>query len=116
MTPPRPLQFPAGNTPRTWLITAGASPIGLKLTRALLTHGDNVVLGAKPEDLIYGKHATRSAADRRAEDFGRFISEEVERMGAGVRERVRVVGLDGRCEASFYIFCHLFIFLYLSYA
>lgn len=96
-----PLHFPGHAQPRTWLLTSGASPLGIALARALLTHGDCVVLCATPVELdgLAKGRAGRASFDVgvRVEEFARFVREEVD--GAeGWRERCRVVGLDGRCE------------------
>ena len=89
MTPSRAPQFPDSSDPRTWLLTSAASPLGLTLARALLAHGDNVVLGALPSDLdIYSE-------DHRTREFHTFVREEVEREGW--KERCIVTELDGRC-------------------
>lgn len=93
MTAPIPHQFPSHSNPRNWFITAGASPIGLALARAVLAHGDSVILGAESADVEKGYGRPRE----RAEELERFVREDVGRKGWG--ERCRVVGLDGRCEA-----------------
>lgn len=110
-------QFPAHSYPRTWLLTSAASPIGIALARALLSHGESVVLGVAGDDLEHcswtsaGKgivHGNYKGANglgargaepptERAEEFGNFLSEV--REEEGWEERVRVVGLDGRCES-----------------
>lgn len=101
--PPTPT-FPPSSSPRTWLITAAASPIGLRLSRALLAHGDNVVLGALRSDLAflaadrsYKEEGGEAGEGARAEQFGRFVGSEARDMGWV--ERLRVVTLDGRCES-----------------
>jgi hypothetical protein len=122
------LIFPPGPTPRTWLITAGASPIGVRLARGLLEHGDNVVLGALVTDLARIPSGFLSAAqagksdpaaepaappgtgqfvedderdDERPEIFARFVVNEVAERGW--RARTKVVGLDARCESGFVV-------------
>ena len=119
---PRPTtNFPAHHQPRTWLITSAACPIGIALTRAVLAHGDSVLLGVEASDLSNelaislswgkkgpGKNTGNKRAlfaasngmgppSERAEEFGQFIKEEVE--SCGWKERCRIVGLDGRCES-----------------
>ena len=147
--PPSPNQ-----APRTWLITSAAAPVGLALTRLLLGHGDNVVLGASNIEAMAASAAIARAvvtaeqasfglpvagmsaiaagkapagmmptplktptpkgpsvariisgtpspdgAKRRAEEFARFVGDEVRNMGW--EERCMVVELDGRCEVAF---------------
>jgi NAD(P)-dependent dehydrogenase (short-subunit alcohol dehydrogenase family) len=100
--PPKPVHlFPPSNAPRTWLITAAPSPIGLRLARALLDHGDNVVLGVSTAELQKLKNArlnVKSAAvdlGARLQPFASFIN--IEAVEKGWRDRTRVVALDGRC-------------------
>lgn len=100
--PPKPVHlFPPSNAPRTWLITVATSPIGLRLARALLDHGDNVVLGVSTAELQKLKHARlngKSAAldlGARLQAFATFINTEA--VEKGWRDRTRVVALDGRC-------------------
>ena len=86
--------FPPSPNPRTWLITAATSPIGISIARAALAHGDSVVAG-----IGYGEleiDANDSGGAERGEEFREFMTEEVVREGWG--ERIREVGLDGRCE------------------
>ena len=92
MASPNPPQFPNHTHPRTWLLTSAASPLGIALARAVLAHGDSVVLGVGSSDVEKEHGKTRE----RAEDFGRFVREEI--AAEGWRDRCRVVGLDGRCE------------------
>ena len=87
----RPPPFPSANTPRTWLITSAASPIGLTLSRALLAHGDKLVMGALPEDL------DRRSQSPQAEELAQFVEEA---RGQGWGEKFKVVELDARCEPS----------------
>ncbi|MCJ1353496.1 MAG: hypothetical protein MMC33_003482 [Icmadophila ericetorum] len=113
MKPP-PLQFPSHSAPRNWLITSAASPIGTALARAVLKHGDSVMLGIESHNVVYelrkgiGKgDCFRSGRDgsfgEREELFARFMNEEV-REQEGWADRCRVVGLDGRivgqCQAA----------------
>ena len=42
-------QFPNHEAPRTWLLTAADSPIGIILIRQLLEHGDNIVAAVSPD-------------------------------------------------------------------
>ena len=89
-----PPQFPTHTQPRVWLITSCASPVGLALARAVLAHGDLVVAGVRPAEVEKGCP--------RAEELRGFWDEvlkgeEKGSLGKKVKERVRVVGLDGRC-------------------
>ena len=87
----RPPPFPSANTPRTWLITSAASPIGLTLSRALLAHGDKLLLGVLPSELDPENESPR------AEDLAQFVKEANEQ---GWTEKFKIVGLDARCEPS----------------
>lgn len=89
---PKPLrspQFPPANAPRVWFLTNGASPIAISLARKVLHHGDCVVAGVFPSE--FEKDEDRSVG------FKEFLEEvkQVERW----REKLRVVGLDGRCAS-----------------
>ena len=86
--PPHP-HFPSSSTPRVWLITAATSPIGIAIARAVLGHGDSVIAGVK--DGRFGE-----GSGDRAEEFGEFYVEECAKEGW--KDKIRVVGLDGRCE------------------
>ncbi|OCL08522.1 NAD(P)-binding protein [Glonium stellatum] len=94
--PPRPRspRFPPHNAPRVWFLTTGTSPIAIALARQVLEHGDYIVAGVLP--LEFEKNNERS------EEFREFL-EEVKRTERW-RERLRVVGLDGRivgqCQAA----------------
>ncbi|KAJ9662715.1 hypothetical protein H2201_005999 [Coniosporium apollinis] len=92
--PPRSPQFPPANAPRVWFLTNGASPIAISLARKVLEHGDCVVAGVSP--LEFEKNEDRSL------EFREFL-EEVKRLERW-REKLRVVGLDGRriaqCQAA----------------
>lgn len=110
-------QFPIHADRRTWLLTSAASTIGVALARAVLAHGDNVVLGTAEEDLelcpwkgtgkgvVNGRfRGTNGLGGRgaeppseRMEEFDNFLREILDEEGC--EERVRVVGLDGRCES-----------------
>ena len=91
-------QFPPHNQPRTWLITSGASPIGLSTARAVLAHGDSVLLGVEPADLEKEHGNSR----QRAKEFGIFLREEVAKDKGGWKEKCKIVALDARCEAPFF--------------
>ncbi|KAJ9642071.1 hypothetical protein H2199_005286 [Coniosporium tulheliwenetii] len=94
-TPKPPLTtIPPANAPRVWFLTNGASPIAISLARKVLEHGDCVVAGVSP--LEFEKNEDRSL------EFREFL-EEVKRLERW-REKLRVVGLDGRriaqCQAA----------------
>lgn len=82
--------FPPSPHPRTWLLTSATSPIGISIARAALAHGDSVVAG-----IGYGELEGDDAGER-GEEFREFVTDECAREGWG--ERIREVGLDGRCE------------------
>lgn len=94
--PPRPRSptFPPHNAPRVWFIAIGTAPIAIALAKQVLDHGDYVVAGVHPLDFEKG--------EGQSEDFRLFL-EEVKTAGRW-RERLRVVGLDGRivnqCQAA----------------
>jgi NAD(P)-dependent dehydrogenase (short-subunit alcohol dehydrogenase family) len=94
--PQRPPPFPSANTPRTWLITSAASPIGLTLSRALLAHGDKLILGVKTADRDIREGTAR------AQDLAQFIEEA---RTHGWSEKFKIVELDARCEPP--VFCFL---------
>ena len=87
----RPPPFPSANTPRTWFITSAASPIGLTLSRALLAHGDKLLLGVLPAEL------DPQSESPIAVDLAQFVEEANEQ---GWAEKFKIVGLDARCEPS----------------
>lgn len=94
--PPRPRSphFPPHNAPRVWFLTIGSSPIAIALARQVLDHGDYVVSGVVPQEF--------EKREGQSEDFRAFL-EEV-KQNERWRERLRVVGLDGRvvgqCQAA----------------
>ncbi|KAF2443597.1 short chain dehydrogenase/reductase family protein-like protein [Karstenula rhodostoma CBS 690.94] len=86
--------FPPHNAPRVWFLTIGSSPIAIALARQVLDHGDYVVAGVVPQEF--------EKREGQSEDFRAFLEDvkHTERW----RERLRVVGLDGRvvgqCQAA----------------
>ena len=96
MTPIASSVFPVHNSPRTWLITSAASPVGMALARAVLSHGDSTLLGVEPPDI----EKTYGTQRPRAEDFTRFLKEEIGLKGW--KTRCVVVGLDARWEGPFF--------------
>lgn len=87
-------QFPTHYEPRVWLLSSGASPIGIALSRQLLAHGDSVVFGRAPKELS-------DANSYRAVDFATFWEEEV-LVKEGWKDRAKMIGLDGRCEVTLF--------------
>lgn len=73
---------------RVWLITAATSPIGIALIRRVLAHGELVVAGVKKTEIC--------EEDDQRGDVLRAFWDDIEREGW--RDKVRVVGLEGRCE------------------
>ena len=90
MSAATPPQFPVHNQPRVWLITSASSPIGTAVSRELLKHGDFLIAGVKPTELLGDNGEPGS-------DITHFREEVVTE---GWNDRCRVVGLDERCEAS----------------
>ncbi|KAF2688495.1 short chain dehydrogenase/reductase family protein-like protein [Lentithecium fluviatile CBS 122367] len=94
--PPRPRSphFPPHNAPRVWFLTRGSSPTAIALARQVLDHGDYVVAGVVPQEF--------EKREGQSEDFRSFL-EDVKKTERW-RERLRVVGLDGRvvgqCQAA----------------
>lgn len=118
--PPKPAPlFPPSNAPRTWLLTAAPAPIGLRLARALLDHGDNVVLGVSSGELDQLRRAhppDAPAPPARGPDadaggevrgrvaaFAAFLHGEA--VEKGWQERTRVVAMDGRWDAPVFLRC-----------
>ncbi|EFX04541.1 short chain dehydrogenase reductase [Grosmannia clavigera kw1407] len=58
--------FPTHNSPRTWFLTQGLSPLAVRLTRLLLAHGDYVVACLPPQEL---------ADEARSAEFRELASE-----------------------------------------
>lgn len=83
-------RFPAHSDPRVWLLSSGASPIGIALSRQLLAHGDFVVLGVTLSESM-------GSLVRRSADFAAFWTGEV-LLKEEWKTRARVVALDARCE------------------
>lgn len=90
MSAATPPQFPTHNQPRVWLITSASSPIGIAVSRELLNHGDFLIAGVKPTELLADN-------GERGSDLHNFREEIVTE---GWNDRCSVVGLDERCEVS----------------
>lgn len=89
--------FPPHTTPRTWLITASTSPIGIAIARQALSHGDNVIAGLSPRHLADARsEGEEEVGDTQRGDEFREFWRECEKEGW--KERCKGVELDGRCE------------------
>lgn len=101
-----PPNFPPSANPRVWLLTSGVCPIGIAVARALLKHGDSIVLGVpRPIEeidtpgstggagLINGTTGGIEGEGNRNEAFRTFWEET---RDAAVKDRCRAVSLDGR--------------------
>ncbi|KAL8677351.1 MAG: hypothetical protein Q9186_006205 [Xanthomendoza sp. 1 TL-2023] len=94
-------KFPPNSEPKVWLLSSGASPIGIALSRQLLAHGDFVVFGTQSND-------TSDNASPRSADFAAFwIGEVLVREGWKDRARARISIDDerkhrnkGQCQAA----------------
>ncbi|CRG86256.1 Estradiol 17-beta-dehydrogenase 1 [Talaromyces islandicus] len=88
--------FPRHAERRVWLISSGDSPIGLYLARQLLAHGDSVVSGLVPSDLLRD--------ERRRDYFHDFLAEVEGNHEGSWKDRFRPVMLDIRktseCQAA----------------
>ncbi|KAG6223652.1 hypothetical protein E4U48_003059 [Claviceps purpurea] len=87
-----PLSFPTHNSPRTWLLTAALSPLAVRLTRRLLSHGDYVVACLPPHEL---DHEQRSA------EFRALVAEckSGRKDREGWRDRIRGIRCDGNVSS-----------------
>jgi hypothetical protein len=84
--------FPSHSERRVWLISSGDSPIGVFLARQILAHGDCVVSGLIPSNLLRD--------ESRRDQFEAFL-EDVERYTEqGWKSRFRAVMLDIRWAIS----------------
>ncbi|KAL1987164.1 hypothetical protein VTN96DRAFT_4770 [Rasamsonia emersonii] len=88
--------FPTHSEPRVWLISSGDSPLGISLTRQLLAHGDCVVSGLVPSNLLRDEN--------RREQFEDFLAEVERNKEDDWKVRFRPVMLDirkmGECQAA----------------
>ncbi|KAJ9131086.1 Retinol dehydrogenase 8 [Pleurostoma richardsiae] len=92
-----PVSFPTHNSPRTWFLTQGLSPLAIRLIRLLLAHGDYVVACLPPLEI---EHEDRSA------EFRELINEckSARKDREGWKDRIRGIRCDGRsmgqCSAA----------------
>lgn len=100
--------FPPHSAPRTWLITACTSPIGIAIARQALSHGDNVIAGLNPRHIADftqgegGEEEEEEGDTRRGDGFRDFWRECEEE---GWKERCKGLELDGRCEGPVGVDC-----------
>jgi hypothetical protein len=92
MTVPK-LPFPPHRERRVWLISSGDNPIGLTVARQLLAHGDCVVSGLIPSNILRD--------DNRRDYFEDFLAEVERNKKNGWKDRFRTCLLDVRCEFGF---------------
>ncbi|KAI8714672.1 hypothetical protein NCS52_01187600 [Fusarium sp. LHS14.1] len=80
--------FPTHNSPRTWLLTSALSPLAVRLTRLLLSHGDYVVACLPPHEI---DHEDRSA------EFRELVNEckSTRKDREGWKDRIRGIRCDG---------------------
>lgn len=84
------LHFPPHNARRVWLISSGDNPIGLSVSRQLLAHGDCVVSGLVPSNILRDEN--------RRGYFEDFLAEVERNEENGWRKRFRTIVLDIRCD------------------
>ncbi|KAG6038355.1 hypothetical protein E4U41_004269 [Claviceps citrina] len=87
-----PPAFPTHNSPRTWLLTAALSPLVVRLTRQLLSHGDYVVACLPSHEL---DHEQRSA------EFRDLVAEckSARKDREGWKARIRGIRCDGNMSS-----------------
>lgn len=82
------LRFPPHTNRRVWLISSGDSPIGLNVARQVLAHGDCVVSGVVPSNIIRDEN--------RRTYFEDFLAEVERNEEHGWKDRFRTFLLDVR--------------------
>ncbi|PNS14457.1 hypothetical protein CAC42_3743 [Sphaceloma murrayae] len=97
LKPPRVPKFPTHNAPRVWLITSASSPIGISLSRHLLSHGDYIVAGISPSDLTTNAEPSTSP-------FRSFLTEISSHVKDNWKARFKPIPLDirilGQCQSA----------------
>lgn len=90
------LRFPPHSDRRVWLISSGDNPIGLNVARQVLAHGDCVVSGVVPSNIVRDEN--------RRTYFEDFLAEVERNEEHGWKDRFRTFLLDIRFDhASLYI-------------
>ncbi|GJC93563.1 short-chain dehydrogenase/reductase [Colletotrichum higginsianum] len=81
--------FPTHNSPRTWFLTTGLSPLIIRLIRLLLAHGDYVVACLPPSEI---------EDEGRSAEFRELVNEckSTRRDREGWKDRIRGIRCDGR--------------------
>lgn len=82
------LRFPAHADRRVWLVSSGDGPIGLSVVRQILAHGDCVVSGVVPSNVVRDEN--------RRTYFDDFLAEVEANEERGWKSRFRVFVLDIR--------------------
>ncbi|KAF3404271.1 Retinol dehydrogenase 8 [Talaromyces pinophilus] len=90
------LRFPPHSDRRVWLISSGDNPIGLNVARQALAHGDCVVSGVVPSNIVRDEN--------RRTYFDDFLAEVERNEERGWKDRFRTFLLDirkmGECQAA----------------
>ncbi|EED19298.1 short chain dehydrogenase/reductase family protein [Talaromyces stipitatus ATCC 10500] len=90
------IRFPQHGDRRVWLISSGDSPIGLSVARQVLAHGDCVVSGVVPSNIVRDEN--------RRTYFEDFLAEVERDEDHGWKDRFRTFLLDirkmGECQAA----------------
>ncbi|KAF4951705.1 hypothetical protein F66182_18462, partial [Fusarium sp. NRRL 66182] len=90
------LRFPPHTDRRVWLISSGDNPIGLNVARQVLAHGDCVVSGVVPSNIVRDEN--------RRTYFEDFLAEVERNAEHGWKDRFRTFLLDirkmGECQSA----------------
>ncbi|CAD6575250.1 MAG: hypothetical protein ASARMPREDX12_007161 [Alectoria sarmentosa] len=90
---PPPPTFPPHSAPRTWLITACTSPIGIAIARQALSHNDNVIAGLNPRHLaVTSDDGEEREEEGRGDEFRQFWQDVMGLCQAAVAEAVEAFG------------------------
>lgn len=84
------LRFPPHSDRRVWLISSGDNPIGLNVARQALAHGDCVVSGVVPSNIVRDEN--------RRTYFDDFLAEVERNEEHGWKDRFRTFLLDIRYD------------------
>ncbi|PSK44722.1 hypothetical protein B9Z65_8931 [Elsinoe australis] len=100
LKPPRVPKFPTHNAPRVWFLTSASTPIGISLSRHLLSHGDYIVAGVSPTDLAEPSTTTSPHPST----FRHFLTEISSHTRDNWKARFKPVPLDvtimGQCQSA----------------